>query len=67
VTVNDLLMSFIRRLIAPDPSCRFRSADDADLDRDGAASFLRQLVKGNLASEYHNEIRLWMRDLEGMP
>jgi serine/threonine-protein kinase len=66
VTVNDLLMNFIRRLIAPDPACRFRSAEDADLDRAGAASFLRQLVKGNLASEYHNEIRLWMRDLEGM-
>jgi eukaryotic-like serine/threonine-protein kinase len=66
VTVNDLLMSFLRRLIAPDPTCRFRSAEDADLDRDGAAGFLRQLVKGNLASEYHNEIRLWLRDLDGM-
>ncbi len=67
VTVNDLLMSFVRRLVTPDPNCRFRSAEDADLDRDGAAGFLRQLVKGNLASEYHNEIRIWMRDLDGMP
>jgi serine/threonine protein kinase len=67
VTCNDLLMNFCRGLVAPDPSRRFRNADEADLGLEGAATFLRQLVKGNLASEYHNEIRLWLRDLEDMP
>jgi serine/threonine-protein kinase len=67
VTCNDLLMSFCRGLVAPDPARRFRSAEEADLRQEGAANFLRQLVKGNLASEYHNEIRLWLRDLEDFP
>ncbi len=30
----------------------------------GAASFHRQLVKGDLASEYGNEIRVWLEGLE---
>ena len=30
----------------------------------GAASFHRQLIKGDLASEYDNEIRLWMEELK---
>ncbi|MGQ9574744.1 MAG: serine/threonine-protein kinase [Thermoguttaceae bacterium] len=67
VVCNDLLMGFCRGMIAPDPARRFRSAEEADLVQEGAANFLRQLVKGNLASEYHNEIRLWLRDLEDMP
>ena len=36
----------------------------ADLLKEGAASFHRQLIKGNLASEYDNEIRLWLEELE---
>lgn len=64
VVCNELLMSFIRNLIAPDPNRRFPSAEAADLVNDGAASFLRQLVKGDLASEYDNEIRLWLKELE---
>jgi hypothetical protein len=35
----------------------------ADLDRKGAADFHRQLVKGNLASEYENDLRVWLEKL----
>ncbi len=47
-----------------DPMRRFPSAEAADLLKEGAASFHRQLVKGDLASEYDHEIYLWMEDLE---
>ncbi len=60
---NDTLMSFCRRLVWPDPEGRFASAEDADLGDGGAASIQRQLVKMDLASEYDNEIRLWLQDL----
>ncbi len=65
VVCNELLMNFCRGLIAPDPMRRFPSAEAADLRQGrGAASFHRQLVKGDLASEYDNEIRLWLEELE---
>ena len=65
VTVNELLMDFCRGLIAPDPNKRFPSAEDADLqDSRGAAAFHRQLVFSDLASEYNNEIRLWLEELK---
>jgi serine/threonine-protein kinase len=64
VTRNELLMSLIRGLIAPEPDNRFPDAQAADLVEQGAASFQRQLVKGNLASEYSNEIRVWLEDLD---
>jgi serine/threonine-protein kinase len=64
VSCNELLMNFCRGMIAPDPNRRFPSAEAADLVKEGAASFLRQLVKGDLASEYENEIRLWLEELE---
>ena len=57
-------MTFCRGLIAPDPMRRFPDAEAADLVKEGAASFHRQLVKGDLASEYDNEIRLWLEHLE---
>ncbi len=64
VVCNELLMSFCRGLIAPDPMRRFPSAEAADLVKEGAASFHRQLIKSDLASEYDNEIRLWLEELE---
>ncbi len=64
VVSSQLLMNFCRGLIAPDPMRRFPSAEAADLVKEGAASFHRQLVKGDLASEYDNEIRLWLEELE---
>jgi len=64
VVRNELLMSLIRGLIAADPCDRFPSAEAADLVEQGAANFQRQLVKSNLASEYDNEIRVWLEELE---
>ncbi len=65
VTCNELLMNFCRGLIAPDPMRRFPSAEDADLHKKGgAAAFHRQLVMSDLASEYENEIRLWLEELD---
>jgi len=61
---NRMLMSFCRGLVAPDPLLRFPSAEAADLVEGGAAAFLRQLVKGDLASEYENEIRVWLAELD---
>ncbi len=64
VTRNELLMGLITGLIAPDPDQRFPDAEAADLVELGAASFHRQLVMGDLASEYDNEIRVWLEELE---
>ena len=64
VVRNELLMSLITGLIAADPADRFPDARAADLVEEGAASFQRQLVKGDLASEYDNEIRVWLEELE---
>jgi serine/threonine-protein kinase len=64
VVCNDLLMSLIGGLIAADPAQRFPSAEAADLVEKGAANFHRQLVKGDLASEYDNELRVWLEELE---
>jgi serine/threonine protein kinase len=63
VSCNELLMSLCRRLVAPDPSQRFASAQAADVGRKGAADFHRQLVKGDLASEYEHDIRAWLEQL----
>jgi len=65
VVRNELLMNLCRSMIAPDPMLRFPSAEDANIGRNGgAASFHRQLVKSDLASEYDNELRLWLEDLD---
>jgi eukaryotic-like serine/threonine-protein kinase len=63
VVCNDLLMSFCRELVAWDPAHRFPSADHAQLVEHGAAAFHRQLVKGDMASEYENDIRIWIEEL----
>ena len=47
-------MSFLQRLIAPEPEGRFASAEEADMADCGAGNIQRQLVKMVLASEYHN-------------
>jgi eukaryotic-like serine/threonine-protein kinase len=64
VSCNELLMSFIRGLIAPDPTRRFPSAEAAELLHEGAASFHRQLVLGDLSSEYEHDIRVWIEELK---
>jgi serine/threonine-protein kinase len=63
VSCNELLLNLCRRLVAADPARRFPSAQAADLGRKGAADFHRQLVKGDLASEYDNDIRCWLAQL----
>jgi serine/threonine-protein kinase len=60
----ELLMSFCRGMISADPVRRFPSAEAAELLKEGAAAFHRQLVIGNLASEYDNDIRLWLEELK---
>jgi serine/threonine-protein kinase len=63
VSGNELLMNLCQRMIAPDPSQRVSSAEAADVGRKGAADFHRQLVKGNLDSEYEHDIRVWLKQL----
>lgn len=60
VAGSDLLLALCRRLVAADPDGRFPDAEAADLGRRGAAAFHRQLVKGDLASEYGNDLRVWL-------
>jgi len=64
VACNDLLMNFCKGLVAPDPTRRFPNAEMADLQHQGAAAFIRQLVLSNLAAEFDNEIRLWLGELK---
>lgn len=64
VNCNELLMKFCRGLISPDPMLRFPSAETAEMHNEGAAGFHRQLVISDLASEYPNEIRLWLEELK---
>lgn len=66
VTCNELLMRFCRGLISLDPMLRFPSAEIAELHKEGAAGFQRQLVIGDLASEYPNEIRVWIEELKDL-
>jgi serine/threonine protein kinase len=63
VSCNEMLIHLCQKLIAPDPAKRFPDAQSADLDRKGAADFHRQLVKGDLASEYEHDLRLWLEEL----
>ncbi len=64
VTCNALLMNFCRGLIAPDPNRRFPSAEAAEHVEQGAAAFHRQLIMGNMATEYDNDIRVWLEELK---
>ena len=66
VVCNEMLMKFIHQLIAPDPNKRYSDAEAAEMDHGGAAEFHRQLVHGELATEYHNDIRLWLEELRAL-
>ncbi len=63
VTCNGHLMNFCKRLIATDPAKRFPNAEAAELREGGAAEFHRQLVFGDLASEYDNDIRVLLEEM----
>lgn len=63
VTCNPLLVNFCKKLIWTDPMKRFSSARDAELQKDGAAAFHRQLIFGDLASEYEHDLQLWVNEM----
>jgi serine/threonine-protein kinase len=64
ITHSELLMTICRRLTAPDPMLRYASAEQADIGREGLAEFQRTLVRVDLASEYENELRSWLEELD---
>ncbi|RLS56219.1 MAG: serine/threonine protein kinase [Planctomycetota bacterium] len=64
VSRNATLMSLLTKLVAVRPEDRFSSAEDADLSENGAAAFEKELVIGDLSSEYQNELRLWLTELD---
>lgn len=61
---SELLMTICRRLTAPDPTVRYATAEQADTGSEGLAEFQRTLVRGDLASEYENELRVWLEELD---
>ena len=64
ISNDDLLMSFCMGLTDPDPDQRFQTAEIAELDGSVSASaFLRHLIIDDLASEYQNDIRIWIEEL----
>lgn len=63
VICNELLMNFLVGLISPDPNRRFPSAEAAEHVDKGAAAFHRQLIMSNMATEYDNDIRVWLEEL----
>ena len=67
VADSELLMNFCKSLVAPDPNKRFENAEAADLFKDGAADFHRQLIKGDLSCEYEPEIRNLLDDFDEEP
>lgn len=60
---NELLMNFLIGLISPDPNRRFASAEAAEHVDRGAAAFHRQLIMSDMATEYDNDIRVWLEEL----
>lgn len=64
VAENDILVNLIQGLIHPDPNERFENAESADYLDKGASDFQRQLVKGNLSTNYENDIRLWLAEID---
>ncbi|MCR9292216.1 MAG: serine/threonine protein kinase [bacterium] len=63
VVCNNHLMNLCKRLIAADPMKRFADAEAAELKEGGAAEFHRQLIFGDLASEYGNDIRVLLKEV----
>lgn len=61
---SELLMTICRRLTSPDPILRYATAEQADTGSEGLAEFQRTLVRGDLASEYENELRVWLEELD---
>ncbi len=64
VADSELLMTICQRLTSPDPMLRYASAEEALTGADGLSEFHRSLIRGDLASEYENEIRVWLEELD---
>ncbi len=60
---SEALMQLVTGLVSPEPEMRRRMEDAADELQLCAAEFQRELVAGNLSSQYDMEIRLWLDDL----
>jgi len=60
------LRGLVAKMVAVEPRDRFPDAEAAELDRTGAVSFQRQLVKMDLATEYSRELTWWL-ELMGEP
>jgi serine/threonine-protein kinase len=60
VLASETLMHLVTSLVQPEPLRRFPSTEVAELLGFGAANFQRELIAGDLASEYESEIRLWL-------
>ncbi len=63
VACNSMLVNLCKRFIATDPLRRFPDAEAAELLEDGAAQFHRQLVFGDLASEYGHDLYIWLEEI----
>jgi serine/threonine protein kinase len=61
---SESLIRLLRGLMHPDPQQRFPTAEDAELSDEGAAGFLKELVKSDLSDEYATELRRWIAELE---
>ena len=62
--LSEPLIMLLRKLIHPEPSERFASAEDAELSDAGAAGFLRELVISERSQEYASELRQWIAEME---
>lgn len=58
------MMLLLRKLIHPDPSERFATAEEAETSEDGAAGFLRELVKSDLPDQYTHDLRNWIAGID---
>lgn len=61
---SESLILLLRKLVHPDPAERFCSAEEAELADEGAAGFLRELVRSELSQEYASELRQWVAEME---
>ncbi|MEZ6123132.1 MAG: hypothetical protein R3C49_08170 [Planctomycetaceae bacterium] len=62
--LSERLIRLLRKMIHPDPTQRFSSAEEAELSDDGAAGFLKELVLSERSQEYASELRQWIAEME---
>ena len=61
------LFGLCQKMVAVDPDHRFPDAEAADLDRLGAASFHRNLIKSDMSTEYDRELASWLEECHDLP